>query len=67
MSIVGTYRLSGVTAASGTCSDRVINIAGFRPSGLPNGNLLAVALYVYSGNAMIGDGYWMPLQNDFLS
>jgi len=57
MSLMGTYRASGITSSSGF-SDRVINMTGFEPSGI-GGNAVATCLYVWSGSATTG--YWMPL------
>ena len=65
MSILGAYRASGVVDASGATSDRIINISGFQPSGLSNGNLLGAALYVWSGSSYT-NGSWVPLRVSYL-
>jgi len=65
MSILGCYRHSGVTATSGAVtSSTVINISGFKPSGIDCGNLIGVALYCWSGS--LANGYWMPLRREWL-
>lgn len=60
MSLIGTYRKEGITAASGASSDRIYNFSGFKPSGLEDGNILGIALYVWSGAS--NDGYWTPMK-----
>jgi len=61
MSIIGTYRASGVGAVSGNInSNRVLNMSGFKPSGITDGNLLGVALFVYSANK------WVPCESSWL-
>ena len=65
MSVLGTWRASGVNATSGSIfSDRIINITGFQPSGITGGNLVGVGLFVYSGT--IDCGYWVPLKREWL-
>ena len=61
MSILGSYRHSGVIDASGATSSSIINISGFQPSGLTDGNLMGVALYVWSGSSYT-NGNWVPLR-----
>jgi len=62
---MGGFRHSGVTDASGSVS-RLINFSGFQPSGLTDGNIVGVGLYVWSGNAFTGSGYWTPLEVGWL-
>jgi hypothetical protein len=65
MSVLGVYRSSGVTRNSGSSvSGRIINLSGFKPSGMDNGNILGVALYVWSGSLKVGS--WMPLRREWL-
>lgn len=64
MSIIGTYKHSGVTASNSQTSDSIVNIGGFQPSGLEDSNILGVAMYCWSGN--YSDGDWIPLKVDYL-
>ena len=61
MSILGTYRASGITSSSAFSED-IFNITGFKPSGV-GGNAIAVCLYVWSGGASSGD--WIPLRREW--
>lgn len=45
MSLIGSYRFSGIVTASGA-STSIMNFTGFKPSGL-TGNILGVALYTF--------------------
>jgi len=58
MSLIGTYRASSAGSGS-TTSNRVFNMTGFQPSGMGSGNLLGVALFVYSGSKWIPAESWM--------
>ena len=58
ISLMGTYRVSGVNTVSGAIfSDRVINITGFRPSGMSDGNIMGCALYVWNATT----NQWEPM------
>jgi len=65
ISLVGSFRYPG-TSGSSQESDRIINFSGFQPSGIADGNLQGVALWVYSGNSFTGNGYWIPLAYEWL-
>ena len=55
---MGTYRASGVNTVSGAIfSDRVINITGFKPSGMSDGNLMGIANYVWDTTSNV----WVPM------
>lgn len=63
--LVGSYRASGVTSASGSVfSNSIINITGFKPSGISAGNLMGCALYIFSGS--LETGSWQPLRRKWL-
>lgn len=66
ISILGSYRCSGISSASGNkYSDRVINVQGYKPSGAEGGIILGMALFVYSGSEY-DDGDWVPLRREWL-
>jgi len=61
MSLIGSYRHSGVLSTTSlSSSTSIINFTGFKPSGITDGNILGVGLYVWSG--ALSTGYWKPLQ-----
>ena len=63
MSILGAYRQSSNIAAYPiSSSGRVINISGYKPSGIEYGCLLGAALYVWSGPRGAAKGFWTPLE-----
>jgi len=62
MSLLGAYRASGISS-SDTFSNTVINMTGFKPSGI-GGNAMATCLYVWSGTTSTGD--WVPLRREWL-
>jgi len=68
MSLIGSYRASGVLAKgtnvgySGSAS--IINFTGFKPSGMTAGNIMGVGLYVWSG-ADYSTGDWIPLKREW--
>jgi hypothetical protein len=65
MSLIGSYPSKGIDGISGNVfSESVVNFTGFRPSGISNGNLLGVALYVWSGSTT--EGKWWPLRREWL-
>ena len=64
MAILGTYRQSGVIASTSiSSSSSVINLTGFKPSGITYGNAIAVCLYVWSGTN--SDGDWIPYRSEW--
>jgi len=63
ITIIGTYRADGITS-SASFSDGVINITGFKPSGIEGGNAIATCLYVWSGTT--SSGHWVPLRREWL-
>lgn len=71
MGLMGTYRESG-NIAKGTNAGRsgsagIMNFTGFKPSGLVNGNAMAVCLYVYSSAGYPNPaGHWIPLKVEYL-
>jgi len=64
MSLIGSYRASGMYGKSGA-SNSIINFTGYKPSGLGWGNLLGVALFCWSGPSNTKGG-WVPVKNDML-
>jgi len=66
MSLIGTYRISSVIAdTSVSSSATVINITGFKPSGITYGNAIAVCNYVWSGTN--ADGDWVKVRREWLT
>ena len=64
MSIIGTYRASGINTTSGSVySQSIYNVQGYKPSGASSGVLLGMALFVYSGTTSKGD--WIPLRREW--
>ena len=60
MSILGTRRASGLATHSGSMFSRGIrDITGFKISGMASSNAIACCLFVWSGNALTGDGFWV--------
>ena len=67
-SIPSTYRASGVIAkgsnTSMSSSTEVKPITAFKPSGLIDGNALAVCMYCWSGTTSSGD--WIPYRREWV-
>ena len=62
MSLMGSYRLSGVLATTPVSSSTgIVNFTGFRPSGISYGNILGVALYCWSGAYTRPGNNWVPV------
>ena len=58
---MGSYRQSSnIASTSVSSSSHIINFTGFKPSGISYGNIMGVALYVWSGST--GSGDWVPLE-----
>jgi len=63
MSRLGTWRASGLGHHSGSLfSQGIIDVTGYRISGLASSNAMACVLVIYSGNTSTGDGYFRPLE-----
>ena len=67
MTIIGGYRHSGVIDASGAVNSTIINFSGFQPTGLTDGNVLGVALYVWSGSMDLTKGFWTPMRREWFT
>lgn len=66
MSIIGSYRSSGVNSVSGSIfSESIYNFTGWKPSGISEGNIMGTALYVWSGTVDFGN--WIPLRREWLT
>lgn len=63
MSILGTYKYSGVASNTGI-STYIQNVVGYQPSGATGGVILGTGLFVWSGSYT--DGCWMPLRREWL-
>jgi hypothetical protein len=64
MSILGTYKYSGVGYNAGV-SDGIQNVIGYMPSGATGGVILGVGLFLWSGS--YADGYWMPARREWFN
>jgi hypothetical protein len=64
MAIIGGFRNEGIIDSKADTSDTIVDFTGFKPSGLTDGNVLGVALYVWSGSTPSGN--WIPLKREWL-
>jgi len=64
MTILKTFRHSGVSYSVTPYSDRTFHATGYKPSGADDGLIIGVGLFCWSGSYV--DGCWMPCKREFL-